>query len=226
MTRWFAPLYAIVDMETLARRGLGLREFAEGLRAAGVSWVQLRDKAGTPQEVLEAAKVLRAAMGVRCTLTMNDRADLAALAGFDGVHVGQGDLEVGDAKAVVRWPRTRPHPLTIEPSRGWGTRLVGLSTHSEGQVLEADAGEADYVAIGPVFRTGTKSDAEAVVGLAGVRRARELTRKPLVAIGGITRENARSVVAAGADSVAVIGGLMAEGETVERVARDFLRVLG
>jgi thiamine-phosphate pyrophosphorylase len=85
---------------------------------------------------------------------------------------------------------------------------------------------ADYVAIGPVFATGTKLDAAAAVGLDGVRRARVLTRKPLVAIGGITRENCRSVLEAGADSVAVISGLLVEGETVEQVARDFLRILG
>ena len=88
------------------------------------------------------------------------------------------------------------------------------------------AGEADYVAVGPVFATATKMDAEPVVGLEGVRRARGLTTKPLVAIGGITRENCRSVVEAGADSVAVISGLIVAGETVEKVARDFLAILG
>jgi thiamine-phosphate pyrophosphorylase len=84
----------------------------------------------------------------------------------------------------------------------------------------------DYIAIGPVFATGTKADTEPVVGLEGVRRARALTGKPLVAIGGITRANARSVIDAGADSVAVISGLLAEGESVEQVARDFLELLG
>jgi thiamine-phosphate pyrophosphorylase len=115
----------------------------------------------------------------------------------------------------------------------WGTRIgnasefwVGVSTHAEEQVRVADAGCSDYVAIGPVFATGTKVDAEAVVGLEGVRRARALTGKPIVAIGGITRENARSVIEAGADSVAVISGLLVDVETVEKVAEDFLRVLG
>jgi thiamine-phosphate pyrophosphorylase len=101
-----------------------------------------------------------------------------------------------------------------------------VSTHTHAQVIAADAGAADYVAIGPVFATGTKLDAAAVVGLEGVRRARALTRKPLVAIGGITRENARSVIEAGADSVAVISGLLVAGETIEKVARDFLEILG
>jgi thiamine-phosphate pyrophosphorylase len=136
---------------------------------------------------------------------MNDRADLAVLAEFDGVHVGQGDLLPEDARRVV----------------GAGG-VVGVSTHTDEQVAAAELSGADYAAIGPVFATGTKPDAEAVVGLGGVRRAQALTRKPIVAIGGITRANARSVIDAGADSVAVISGLFAEGESVEQVARDFL----
>jgi thiamine-phosphate pyrophosphorylase len=206
----FSRLYVIVDAEVLKVRGVGLREFAEGLRAAGVGLVQWRDKVGSPQEVLAGAEVLREVFaGKGCRLIMNDRADLAVLAGFDGVHVGQGDLLPEDAKRVVG-----------------GERWVGVSTHTEEQVRVADLSCADYVAIGPVFATGTKVDAEAVVGLEGVRRARALTRKPIVAIGGITRENARSVIEAGADSVAVISGLFGVGETVESVARDFLRILG
>jgi thiamine-phosphate pyrophosphorylase len=97
-----------------------------------------------------------------------------------------------------------------------------VSTHNEAQVLAADAGAAEYVAIGPVFATTTKADTEPVVGLEGVRRARALTRKPLVAIGGITLENAQSVIEAGADSVAVIGGLARVGERPGKLAKDFL----
>jgi thiamine-phosphate pyrophosphorylase len=218
-------LYAIADVGVLAARGVSLREFAEGLRAAGVTLVQLRDKDGSPQKVLAGAAVLREVFGLDGVLIMNDRADLAVLAGFDGVHVGQGDLSVVDAKAVVCFRKRYPTlPGDEAAGRGWGTRLVGLSTHSVEQVI--GAGEADYVAVGPVFATGTKLDAEPVVGLEGVRRARGLTTKPLVAIGGITRENCRSVVEAGADSVAVISGLIVAGETVEKVARDFLAILG
>jgi thiamine-phosphate pyrophosphorylase len=203
-------LYAIVDADVLKARGVRLRKFAVGLRAAGVSLVQYRDKSGSPQEVLAAAAVLREVFAeTECRLIMNDRADLAVLAGFDGVHVGQGDLSPEDARAVV------------------GTdRFVGVSTHTDEQLQAAELSCADYVAIGPVFATGTKADAEAVVGLEGLRRARALTTKPLVAISGITRENARSVFEAGADSVAVISGLFVEGESVEKVARDFLELLG
>jgi thiamine-phosphate pyrophosphorylase len=104
--------------------------------------------------------------------------------------------------------------------------LIGVSTHTDEQVQVAEASRADYVAIGPVFATGTKANAAPVVGLEGVRRARALTSKPLVAIGGITRENARSVIEAGANSVAVIGGLFGDGEPVEKVVRDFMEILG
>jgi thiamine-phosphate pyrophosphorylase len=220
-------LYCIVDKGTLDARGVFVGAFARELRDAGVMLVQYRDKTGGPQEILRgAAEISEVYAGVEATLIMNDRADLAVLAGWSGVHVGQGDLLPGDAKAVVL--RTIPHPATIEPSRGWGTRrggLVGVSTHGEEQVGAADAGEADYVAVGPVFATSTKLNAEPVVGLEGVSRARALTAKPLVAIGGITLGNARSVIEAGADSVAIIGGLFVEGRTVGEVAGDFLEIL-
>ncbi len=221
-------LYVIVDAEMLASRGTEVREFGVGLRAAGVELVQWRDKVGLPQEVLAGAAVLREVFaGTACRLMMNDRADLAVLAGFDGVHVGQEDLSPADARRVLGDGGSHPS----QEREGWGTRalggrIVGVSTHTEEQVRVADAGCADYVAIGPVFATGTKLDAEAVIGLEGVRRARVLTSKPIVAIGGITRENARSVIDAGADSVAVISGLVVRGESVEKVARDFLEILG
>ena len=215
-------LYAIADVGVLKARGMELRAFAEGLRAAGVSLVQLRDKHGSPQEVLAGAAVLREVFADRCLLVMNDRADLAVLAGFDGVHVGQGDLSPVDVRKALE--SMTPTSIPMGPGLGWGNRMVGVSTHSVEEVLGAQ--DADYVAIGPVFATGTKLDAEPVVGLEGVRRARALTTRQLVAIGGITRENCRSAIEAGADAVAVISGLLKPGETVEKVARDFLAILG
>jgi len=203
-------LYAIVDGELLAGRGLPLADFARKLRAAGVSLVQYRDKNRPPQEVLQAAGILRSEFaGAGATLILNDRADLAILANFDGVHVGQDDLSPEDARRVVG-PQ----------------KIVGVSTHTDEQVRTAEQTSTDYIAIGPVFATRTKSNPDPVVGLEGVRRARALTTKPLVAIGGITRANARSVIDAGADSVAVISALLADGENVEQVARDFLGLLG
>jgi thiamine-phosphate pyrophosphorylase len=202
-------LYPIADKATLDARGMSVGEFAREMAQAGVGVLQYRDKVGTANEVLGAAAEIAAEFAGRdCLLIMNDRADLALLAGW-GVHVGHEDLAPEDARRVV----------------GVG-KVIGVSTHHEAQMIAADASAADYVAVGPVFATATKADAEPVVGLEGVRRARALTRKPLVAIGGITRENARSVIDAGADSVAVIGGLLAAGERPGKIAKDFLEILG
>jgi thiamine-phosphate pyrophosphorylase len=171
--------------------------------------VQYREKDAGAQKILRNTVLIRDVFaGTDCRLILNDRADLAVLAGWDGVHVGQEDLSPEDARRVVG-----------------ATRWIGVSTHTEEQVRLADASCADYVAVGPVFATGTKLDAAEVIGLEGVRRARALTTKPIVAIGGITRGNARSVIDTGADSVAVISALIVDGESVEKVARDFLDVL-
>jgi thiamine-phosphate pyrophosphorylase len=207
--RSLANFYAILDASLLARRGVELADFARALRDAGVRVVQYRDKGAAPQVVLRNAEIIRNVFsGSDCLLVMNDRADLAVLAGWGGVHVGQEDLTPEDARTVVG-----------------ANRWIGVSTHTEEQVRLADLSCANYVAVGPVFATGTKLDAEPVVGLAGVRLARTLTKKPIVAIGGITRENARSVIDTGADSAAVISALIVEGEPVEKVAKDFLDVL-
>jgi len=199
-------LYPILDAELLAARSIPLAAVASELRTAGVTLLQYRDKNGSPQEILRACAVLRKAFASSpCRLILNDRADLAMLASFDGVHVGQGDLCPEDARRIVG-----------------PDRIVGISTHTYEQVRVADQSCADYIAIGPVFVTRTKRKPDPVVGLEGVRRARALTHKPLVAIGGLTRHNARSVSDAGANSIAVISALFADGQTVEHVARDFL----
>jgi len=142
--------------------------------------------------------------------------------------VGQGDLSPEDAIAVGLRPI--PHPFAKD-AKGWGTRMVGVSTHNEEQILRCTQDDkfkgADYVAIGPVFATATKLDAEPVVGLEGVRRARALTQKPLVAIGGISLEDAWSVIEAGADSVAVIGALLpADGMSTRQRAQELISLLG
>jgi thiamine-phosphate pyrophosphorylase len=205
----FPRLYPIVDAGLLGLRGVGAEDFARALLEAGVTLLQYRDKTGEPQQVLQNAAMIREVFaGTEGGLIMNDRADLAVLAEWDGVHVGQGDLSPEDARRVVG-----------------AERWIGVSTHTDEQVRLAELSCADYVAVGPVFATGTKVDAEPVIGLEGVRRARELTAKPLVAIGGITRANARSVIDAGADSVAVISALLVEGEPVTKVAGDFLDLL-
>ena len=176
------------------------------LRDAGVRLLQYRNKKGPVRQVLEDARDLKAKLGRAIRLVMNDRADLCLAADFDGVHVGQEDLSPQGARRV------------IGPDR-W----LGVSTHNIEQLREADASPADYVAIGPVFSTSSKERPDPMVGLEGVRQARKLTRKPLVAIGGITRGNALAVILAGADAVAVISDLLPEpGKSAE----EFLRILG
>jgi len=157
------------------------------------------------EQARELRRQSRAGVPAPHGLIMNDRADLCLAAGFDGVHVGQEDLSPEAVRAI------------IGPDR-W----LGVSTHTPKQLREADLTSADYLAIGPVFATSSKENPDPVVGLEGVRRARSLTRKPLVAIGGITRGNAASVIEAGADSVAVISDLLREPR---KSAEEFLRIL-
>lgn len=182
---------------------------SEQLVGAGVEIVQYRNKLADAGAVLAQARSLRErcmASGASMRLIMNDRADLCLAAEFDGVHVGQDDLSPHSARRI------------IGPNR-W----LGVSTHNPRQVSEADKTSADYIAIGPVFGTASKSNPDPVIGLEGVRQSRTLTDKPLVAIGGINRQNCCSVIAAGADSVAVISDLVRDpGKSAE----EFLRILG
>jgi thiamine-phosphate pyrophosphorylase len=179
---------------------------AEELLAGGVTLLQYRNKSANAREMLEQARELKRRLGGSVKLIMNDRADICLAAGFDGVHVGQEDLSPQGARKVI------------------GDRLcLGVSTHNAEQILEADETSADYIAIGPVFSTASKVNPDPVVGLDGVRKVRALTHKPLVAIGGINRANCRSVIEAGADSVAVISDLMREPR---KSAEDFSRILG
>jgi thiamine-phosphate pyrophosphorylase len=179
---------------------------AEEFAAAGITLLQYRNKSGRARQMLDEARELKARLGASVKFIMNDRADICLAAGFDGLHLGQDDLSPESARTILG-----------------GDRWLGVSTHNPEQLAEADKTSADYLAIGPVFATTSKANPDPVVGLSGVRRARELTRKPLVAIGGITRANARSVIEAGADAVAVISDLLRDpGKSAE----EFLRVLG
>jgi thiamine-phosphate pyrophosphorylase len=198
-------LYAIMDSSGFPDTG-SLCAFAEHLIAGGVTLLQYRNKTGNARLMLEQAQALKRVVGVRARLIMDDRADVCLAAGYDGLHVGQEDLSPASARALIGKER-------------W----LGVSTHNPEQMREADATSADYLAIGPVFATRSKENPDPVVGLEGVRRARELTAKPLVAIGGITRANARSVLEAGADAVAVISDLLGEPR---KSAEEFFRILG
>jgi thiamine-phosphate pyrophosphorylase len=208
MDRLVLPrFYPILDAGLLLRTGLSLEEFARELRAAGIRFLQYRDKEAADELLLERAAVLRRIFpSSDSCLILNDRVPLVLPAGYDGVHVGQEDLSPLEARVML----------------GPGV-VVGISTHGERQLLDAADSPVDYVAIGPVFATSSKQVPDPVVGLEGVRLARALTDKPLVAIGGISRVNCASVVEAGADSVAVISDLLpSPGKSVE----EFFAQLG
>jgi thiamine-phosphate pyrophosphorylase len=204
-------LYPILDAAALARADLPLAMAARTLYDAGVRWVQYRDKSASDAEVVERMRALRTIFPAGdAVLLLNDRVHLCAQVGADGVHIGQEDMLPAEARRILG-----PH------------YLLGVSTHNSTQLSTAIAtGAADYLAIGPVFATGSKENPDPVVGLEGVKAARALTRLPLVAIGGITVENGRAVIEAGADSVAVISALLPQGGQMmaERV-RDFLAFL-
>lgn len=188
------PLYAIVDAGCFVSapdRTRAIVDYARELASGGVTLMQYRAKDMPVREMLSHARELRRALGRGVRLVMNDRADLCLAAEFDGVHVGQDDLPPKFVKTLL------------------GARLVGFSTHNPEQVASADAMPVDYIAVGPVFATSSKANPDPVIGLEGVSKARQLTKKPLVAIGGITRANCREVIDAGADSVAVISDLLA-----------------
>ena len=195
-------LYAILDSSLFPNWG-ALYASAKELIAGGVTLLQYRNKYGNTHQMLDQAKELKRAIGTSAKLIMNDRADLCVAAGFDGVHVGQDDLSPEGARKVIG-----------------SDRWLGVSTHNSEQVAIADKTCADYIAIGPVFATSSKVNSDPVVGFEGVRRARSLTNKPLVAIGGITRANGRSVLDAGADSIAAISDLMCNPRSA---AEEFFR---
>lgn len=211
----FPRLYPILDFAWVfpsgAPEGASRRERLRGLvrelAEAGVELLQYRNKLDPDGLVLEDAMAMReAAPGMR--LILNDRVALVAAARWDGVHVGQEDLAAAEARQAL----------------GPGA-VVGLSTHTDEQVRRADQEPVDYIAIGPVYRTESKLDTSPVIGVESVARARALTQKPLVAIGGIHSANAGAVYEAGADAVAVIAAIFGMGRKAADSAKDFLAIL-
>lgn len=184
-------IYPILDSAHLRKIGSSAVQMAKALACQGARIAQYRHKGPFTREIYEEAAlvgaILRAA-GV--WYVVNDRADIALAVGADGVHVGQEDLPPGEVRQLIG-----------------EAMLLGYSTHSARQLADRETEWADYLAIGPVFGTATKQDPDPVVGLQGVHEARALTTKPLVAIGGITTENAAAVFAAGADSVSMIASI-------------------
>jgi thiamine-phosphate pyrophosphorylase len=199
-------LYPIVDLA-----GLGPRTVAEAVSAlarGGARVLQLRAKDVEDGRLVALAKEgLAAARAAGALFVVNDRPDVARIVGADGVHVGQDDLEPADVRQL------------LGPDA-----LIGISTHDPRQLAAAAAAPVDYVAVGPIFPTGSKAAADPVVGLDLLRQARAMTSRPVVAIGGITRGRAAEVAAAGADGLAVISDLLAAPD-LETAAREFIRTL-
>lgn len=183
-------LYPIVDVGLLGERRVA--EVVAALVRGGARILQLRAKAVSDRRLVELARqALDAAREGGALLLVNDRPDVARIVGADGVHVGQDDLRPADVRKV------------LGPDA-----IVGLSTHNVEQLRRAASEPVDYVAVGPVFPTSTKAEADPVVGLDLVRQARGMVAQPLVAIGGIGQENARRVAEAGADGLAVASALL------------------
>lgn len=173
----------------------------------GATVVQLRDKHSSALAFYEQAKAaLAVAREHGVQLIINDRADIALAVGADGVHLGQDDLPPEAARCLL------------------GDEVViGFSTHNVKQAIEASTWPIEYLAIGPIFETATKENPDPVVGLDGLRMVREaIGERPLVGIGGITPENARSVIDAGADSVAIIRGLLTSPDGISESLRKTL----
>jgi len=184
-------LYPILDTGILGQRGFTAVKAAEAMLEGGAQILQFRHKGSYRRAVFEQAEqVAELCWKAGALFVIDDRADIALLLNA-GVHVGQQDLPPGDVRRL------------IGPDR-----ILGFSTHNEAQLRAAAEEPADYLALGPIFETASKQKPDPVVGLEELRRLRPLDQRPLVAIGGITRENARAVLDAGADSVAVIGDLL------------------
>jgi thiamine-phosphate pyrophosphorylase len=198
-------LYVILDAGMLTEPA-GVT--AQKLMDAGVKLLQYRAKNAAARELWgQSRAIAESARQAKCTFIVNDRPDVAYLAGADGVHVGQDDLDVEQARKVVGQDR-------------W----VGVSTHNLEQFRKAAASSADYIAVGPIFETSSKANPDPVVGTELLRRVRVFTDKPIVAIGGITMERVAEVLAAGADCVAVISDIL-KAQDPAATTREFIQRL-
>ena len=200
-------VYAITDVEL---SGLSHAEQVRLLGLGGASLIQLREKKMPALEFYQQARAaVEVAAGCGVRLIINDRLDIALAVGSAGVHLGQDDVPADAARALMG-----------------AAAVVGYSTHCVEQAIAAAKLPIDYIAIGPIFATTTKSDTAPVLGLEGLRAVRQAIGDfPLVAIGGITTANARSVIEAGADSVAVISALLSQPDQITQATQTLLQFL-
>jgi len=205
--------YPILDVATVERRSLAIVPAAGEILEGGAKILQFRYKGFFSREVFAALEEIGGLCGeAGAMLVVNDRADIARMLAGEGLrvglHLGQEDLTPSQARRVT------------------GADLViGFSTHNERQFRAAQQEPADYFAFGPMFTTGSKANPDPVAGIDELRRIRPLVSRPLVAIGGITRSTARSVLEAGADSVAVIGDLFPEDGRIRARVEEWVSLL-
>lgn len=200
------PLYPIIDIDLCRMRGRDPLALTAALAEGGARFVQVRQKsAGSGALVTLCRTLVEAAHAAGMRVIVNDRTDIAVMTGADGVHVGQDDLPVAAVRRIAG-----------------PDAIIGVSTHTHAQVDEGLASGADYVAVGPIYRTATKDTGYEARGLELIRHAAGRGR-PVVAIGGMTPERARAAIEAGATSVAVISDLLA-ADPAARV-REYLSAL-
>ncbi len=199
-------LYLVTDRGLARGRTTG--DIVRAAVAGGVTCVQLREKDCPTREFIAEARLLKEILRpAGIPFIINDRLDVALAVGADGVHLGQQDMDIADARRLA------------------GPEFViGISAESLEDALRAEAQGADYIAISPVFATATKNDTALPLGLDGIRRIRAAVRLPLVAIGGITTDNAAAVIAAGADGVAVVSAIVA-ADSPQRAAAALKKCL-
>ncbi|MGE5391722.1 MAG: thiamine phosphate synthase [Deltaproteobacteria bacterium] len=198
-------LYMVTDRDLLGGRNL-IEEVKKAIKG-GVTAVQLREKKAGAREFYQMALALKQEMsGTGVPLIINDRLDIALASGADGLHIGQEDLPLQTAAAIM-------------PAGS----IIGLSVNSELEAREGARHGASYLGVGPVFQTTTKEDARSPIGLEGLRNIKEKNNIPLVAIGGINEDNVTTVKNAGAEGVAVVSALMGAPD-IETAARRLIRL--
>ncbi len=189
-------------------RGRPTLDIVEAAVCGGVTCVQLREKTGSTREFIEQALAIRDFLRFRdIPLIINDRLDVALAVGADGVHLGQNDMPLAMARSIVK-----------------DAMFIGISTNSLEDAVAAEKGGADYLGVGPIYETPTKTDTAPVLGLDGLGKIRKNIKIPLVTIGGMNHSNAAQVIRNGADGIAVVSAIVA-AEDPEKVSRDLMNTI-